>query len=490
MSTKYVQCLTQFQAGAGSIMGATSVVLTSLTDIYGNVLTMTDFGTKGYCTAEPDTNNEESFTFTGIIANANGTYTLTGVATTLAKSPYTETSGLVRQHSGGTKIVITDNVAFWNTFGNKTNDEVITGRWTTGITPTNPNDLVNKAYVDGVAISGGADASTTVKGISKLSTAPVSGTNPIAVGDNDTRVPTQNENDALVGTSGTAVSSSNKLVDNADTTGTGLIVRSSVTNALPKPTDIQVFSTAGNYTWTKPSGVIEVEVYAIGGGGGGGGGAGSIGGNSSGGGGGGGGGSLGFKKFNASSLGSTENITIGAGGTGGAGATGNASAGTDGGTTSFGTTVLLQANGGTKGGGGTTSSAGTIGIGGIIGNGDVTQAGGSGILGDQGTDTSSLISPRAGGSGINGNSSSNGVGGGFITNYVKAGGALGTIGNSSIGLFYGGTGGGGGAGGTTGQTGGNGINGSGAGGGGAKSNGTGGTGGIGGAGFVIVISYF
>lgn len=42
-------------------------------------------------------------------------------------------------------------------------------------------------------------------------------TTPRAVSENDTRLPTQDENNALVGTSGTAVSSSNKLVDNADT---------------------------------------------------------------------------------------------------------------------------------------------------------------------------------------------------------------------------------------------------------------------------------
>lgn len=71
-----------------------------------------------------------------------------------------------------------------------------------------------------------ADASTTVKGLTKISVAPASASNPIAVGDNDGRVPTQAENDAMAGTSGTAVSSSNKLVDNADTTGAGLILRS------------------------------------------------------------------------------------------------------------------------------------------------------------------------------------------------------------------------------------------------------------------------
>ena len=57
------------------------------------------------------------------------------------------------------------------------------------------------------------DASTTVKGVSKLATAPASPTNPIAVGDNDPRVPTTDENDALVGNNtDIAVGSSNKFV--------------------------------------------------------------------------------------------------------------------------------------------------------------------------------------------------------------------------------------------------------------------------------------
>lgn len=64
------------------------------------------------------------------------------------------------------------------------------------------------------------DASATVYGKTKLSTAPASATAPIAVGDNDTRVPTQGENDALAGTSGTP-SSTNKYVTNDDTAETG-----------------------------------------------------------------------------------------------------------------------------------------------------------------------------------------------------------------------------------------------------------------------------
>jgi hypothetical protein len=62
-----------------------------------------------------------------------------------------------------------------------------------------------------------SNASTTVKGIAKLSTAPADAENPIAVGNNDPRVPTTDENDALAGTSGSP-SSSNKYVTADDVT--------------------------------------------------------------------------------------------------------------------------------------------------------------------------------------------------------------------------------------------------------------------------------
>jgi len=171
MSLKYCQTLTQYQAGAGNIIGATTIVLTSFQDIYGNVLTMSDFGAKGYGTCESDTTNEESFTFTGVTANANGTYSLTGVSTALAKSPYTETSGLVRQHSGGTKVVISDTTAFWNTFGNTANQNTWADIQTFAVPPvsaTNPStstQVANKAYVDSVAIAGAPNANATTKGI-------------------------------------------------------------------------------------------------------------------------------------------------------------------------------------------------------------------------------------------------------------------------------------------------------------------------------------
>jgi len=224
-------------AGAGSSIGDTSLILSSMLTIDGIQITMTDIGSKGYFTADPGNGSqEEAGTFTGITQNVNGTATLTGVSHQMFEDPYTETSGMTKSHTGGVSLVLSNTAGFYQNFlrlndSNTVSDVLIF---------TNPNypqmdvatpfptlgvQLATKAYVDSVAIAGSPKATDTVYGISKLSVAAVSPTDPIVVGTNDGRVPTQNENDALVGTSGTAVSSSNKLVDNADTIGTGKVLR-------------------------------------------------------------------------------------------------------------------------------------------------------------------------------------------------------------------------------------------------------------------------
>jgi hypothetical protein len=122
----------------------------------------------------------------------------------------------------------------------------------------------------------------------------------------------------------------------------------------PAAANFQEFTASG--TWTKPAGVTFVLVEVWGAGGGGGGGPRSSITNLPGGAGGGGGGYC-TAIFKASDLGSTETVTIGAGGTGGNGATASASPGiqgVNGGDTTFGS--LIGAQGGRLGQGGTATA--------------------------------------------------------------------------------------------------------------------------------------
>lgn len=120
-------------------------------------------------------------------------------------------------------------------------------------------------------------------------------------------------------------------------------------------------------TWTKQSGLVRARITVIGGGAGGG--TGQTDGSTAGGyGGGGGGGGYSTRVREAADLGSTESVTVGAGG----------ATDTNGGTSSFGS--HCSATGGTKGGAGNNGAA--IGGGGGVGSsGDVNGYGGRGGAG-------------------------------------------------------------------------------------------------------------
>jgi hypothetical protein len=186
--------------------------------------------------------------------------------------------------------------------------------------------------------------------------------------------------------------------------------------------DVQVFTANG--TWTKPAGAQRVRVRCVGGGGAGGGaGAASAAQNTKGGGG--GGGECREAWFNASSLGATVAVTIGAAGTGGSGAGGN------GGNTTFGAHVT--ANGGSGGGTALTSAAafgipgGAGGSGGSGGTAFTGTAGGNGF-GDGGLGVSGQ-----------GGSSGGGHGGGAIG---RSSASAGSSQAGATGGLYGGGGGG------------------------------------------------
>lgn len=115
------------------------------------------------------------------------------------------TSGAVREHRAGSKVVITD---FFHILGH---NRILTGEVdldhntllkydATADRSGNDNYLATMGDVKAYVLGGGFPASTTVMGYTKISVAPVSSASPISVGDNDPRVPTQTENDALAGT--------------------------------------------------------------------------------------------------------------------------------------------------------------------------------------------------------------------------------------------------------------------------------------------------
>lgn len=152
----------ELELQVGANIGDTSIVLTNLIDIYGNTLTMTNFGSKGYARINPEGDNiAEDITFTGITANADGTYTLTGVSTVLAVDPYTETSGLVRDHGSNSPVRISNTPAFLSQFVNKNNDETYVEtltfnsanppRLSSYAVPTDDEQLATKKYVDDTA---------------------------------------------------------------------------------------------------------------------------------------------------------------------------------------------------------------------------------------------------------------------------------------------------------------------------------------------------
>lgn len=173
-------------------IGATSATLTSGLDSDGVQIPT---GTYGFTI---DRNNSQKEYFTA---------TLTGAALTnienVTRGTGVGTAGLVREHRKGAEVIISDWVSLkrmLNLLDGTTNFDASTPLEYDGTaTISTANQLATKAYVDSVAIAGGADSSTTVKGITKMSVAPASAASPIAVGDNDGRVPTQLENNALVG---------------------------------------------------------------------------------------------------------------------------------------------------------------------------------------------------------------------------------------------------------------------------------------------------
>lgn len=162
----------------------TSVVITPYpVDLDGNKLTMSDFGSLGYCTVDPKiASYEEILSFTGITDNGDGTATLTGLARDLtSKYPYT-TAGVGKTHGASAILVFSNNPQIYGRLAGKDNDETITGFWTfptadasrpgigADVDTAVATAFVTLGQLSRQAVAGAANASTTVKGIVELAT--------------------------------------------------------------------------------------------------------------------------------------------------------------------------------------------------------------------------------------------------------------------------------------------------------------------------------
>ncbi|MGL6349209.1 MAG: hypothetical protein ACRC2U_05025 [Aeromonas sp.] len=280
-----------------------------------------------------------------------------------------------------------------------------------------------------------------------------------------------------------------------------------------KLADIQTFTTPGTFTWTKLAGAKLVKIWTISGGGGGGAGRKGAAGTVRTGGAAGGSGGISFLEIDASLLGATESLTVGAGGNGAAAVTVNSTnggAGSPGGESFFGSvsSKYVRAGNGNGGAGGSATQA----LGGGFGAGSYANGSAGSTSnntgGGGGTGVSSNIGVSSAGSGA-GITSANvasigGQGGSYPALHENIIGALGpAIGTNggppptirAASDYRGGAGSSGGGSSITGNAG-NGGDGAGAGtsggGGGAATDGIGnsGKGGKGAPGKIIVITYF
>jgi len=273
---------------------------------------------------------------------------------------------------------------------------------------------------------------------------------------------------------------------------------------------VDVYATAGTFTWIKPANAKAVNVVVISGGGGGASGRKAGVSSQASGGGGGGGGSYSVRDIAASILGSTETVVVGSGGTGGASVainTTNGTAGVAGGNSSFGN--WMQVSGGGAAAAATTASgpagasssaramfqgangsAGGAGAG-VLSSGSNITVGGAGGGAGGGLPASATV-------GFTGSSGGTQLGT-WLTGGTASGGTIGGNGASAPSVTAGftasgsaGAGGGSSVTGNAGNGGNGGLYGGGGGGGGAALDNVGnsGAGGAGAQGIVVVTTYF
>lgn len=165
----------RLQSSIGS--SDTSVTLTSFKEPISNIkYTMSYLNSSiEYGTIEPQSNNREFISFTGITQNSDGTAQLTGVIRGLASSyPFTASTTLQLTHSGQTIFILSNPPQLTNQYANRNNQDTILAIWNFAALPTstqtcaNGFDFCTKTYIDGIAVSGGATSTYSNIGFVQL----------------------------------------------------------------------------------------------------------------------------------------------------------------------------------------------------------------------------------------------------------------------------------------------------------------------------------
>jgi hypothetical protein len=177
----------------------TTVVVSTATDDAGNAIS----GVVGL-TIDMGTASEEYVV--GTKSGANVTSCLRGID---PQDGVTERSTLKFAHQRGATVTITDApflpIAYRLMNGTEGFPNKL--KYASDLTFTADAEIVAKKYVDDAIVAGAVDASTTTKGIVKLTTAPAAPTEPIAVGATDV---------ATTGASKVLRLKSDGLIDDAD----------------------------------------------------------------------------------------------------------------------------------------------------------------------------------------------------------------------------------------------------------------------------------
>lgn len=166
-----------FYLQAGIDGTQTSIVTSTITDIYGNQITSMPSGVSFLvATIEPRSpSNQESIKITAIADLGAGQVALTVVRKVQAVYPYAPLAGTV-PHGNGSECIITNGGLIYEGLASKDEDNVFTAKNTfpsdvdrpvldADVDATTPEQLVTQGELYRTAIAGAVDASTTQKGI-------------------------------------------------------------------------------------------------------------------------------------------------------------------------------------------------------------------------------------------------------------------------------------------------------------------------------------